>query len=295
MPRAAVLGKPIAHSLSPVLHAAAYQALGLSDWAYTAIECDAAALPKLLADADDSWLGFSCTMPVKEAALSAAAVASAAAAAVGAANTLTRMPDGRWRADNTDIAGIVASVSEQLVSRQRVSDQPGAKRGPSQYAGSPGGMLVLGAGGTARAALAAAAQWGIDRVDLVVRDRARAEAARAAGERLGIATQVRVFSDPDIGDVVAQAPLVISTLPQGAADEFAQWPWRREQVVLDVVYVPWPTRLAAAAAQGGATIVTGAAMLLHQAAAQVAAMTGLEPPVEAMRAALRAVVPPGVL
>ena len=270
-----MLGKPVAHSLSPVLHNAAYRALRLADWSYGAIECDEQGLAAVLSQADDSWRGFSCTMPVKEAALAAAATRSLRAEVVGAANTLTRVPDGSWHADNTDIAGIVAAVGER--------------------APIPARVVILGAGGTARAALAAVAHWGLTRVDVVVRNPARADAAVRAAARLGVAVEIHDLADPSSGEVAAAADLVISTLPPRAADSLIGWPWRSSQAVLDVVYMPWPTALADAAARAGATIVTGAAMLLHQAADQVHLMTGLEPPVEAMRAALAEVVPPGTL
>ncbi|MCU1690402.1 MAG: aroE, partial [Jatrophihabitantaceae bacterium] len=93
----------------------------------------------------------------------------------------------------------------------------------------------------------------------------------------------------------ADADLIVSTLPPGAANRYVDLALGPGRAVLDVVYAPWPTVLAAHAQDSGATVITGAAMLLHQAADQVRLMTGLEPPVAAMRAALRAVVAPGVV
>lgn len=261
--RAAVLGQPIAHSLSPLLHRAAYAELGL-DWTYDAIECDADGLATVLADRAD-WAGFSCTMPLKRAAFEIARDRSSAARAVGAANTLLPHPDGGWTADNTDVAGIVAAVRES-----------GAV---------PKTVTLLGAGGTAQAALAAARELGIGGCAALVRDRTRTDELRATAHGLGI--------DLAIGDLAVSADaldadLVVSTLPRGAADPFAAAPWRPGQVVLDVVYEPWPTALARGAHDAGATVVSGALMLLHQAAAQVELMTGRAAPVAAMRAALRA-------
>lgn len=275
MPRAAVLGKPIAHSLSPVLHTAAYRALGLTDWTYVVRECDAQGLPAVLDGADETWRGFSCTMPVKEAALAAAATRSSDAEAVGAANTLTRTADGLWHADNTDISGIVAAVQE--------------------IAGAPARMLILGAGGTARAALAAAARWGLTEVDLAVRSPARAATAVEAARRLGLTASIHLLDGPDLADIASAADLIVSTLPPRAADAYAGLPIRAGQALLDVVYVPWPTELAERAGRGGATLITGAAMLLHQAADQVRLMTGFEAPVADMRQALREMVAPGVV
>lgn len=274
--RAAVLGRPVAHSLSPVLHNAAYAALGLSGWTYVALECDADSLAGLVRAADASWRGFSCTMPVKEAALAVADRRSLAAEVVGAANTLVRdVESGGWFADNTDITGIVAAVQERVAAPRR--------------------MLVLGAGGTARAALAAADRWGLCEVAIAVREPARAAPALAAAERLGLVAVVHTLGSEPARAAAAAADLIVSTLPPGAADSYVDMVIGPGQAVLDVVYVPWPTALAQRAQGGGATVITGAAMLLHQAADQVRLMTGLEPPIEAMRAALRGVVAPGVV
>src|SRR3954465_4770157 len=150
---AAVIGKPVAHSLSPGLHSAAHAARGL-DWAYSRIECDEAGVPALVAGLDPSWVGLSVTMPGKRAALAVAPSVTERAAVVGAANTLLRVPDG-WRADCTDVDGVV-----------------GALRFAGGFSGGSRGVL-LGAGGTATAALAAFAALGLSEVDLVVRDPAR--------------------------------------------------------------------------------------------------------------------------
>lgn len=273
--RAAVLGRPIAHSLSPALHRAAYQALGLTGWQYDALDCDGAGLAPLLQRCGPEWAGFSCTMPVKEAALAVATQASLRAELIGAANTLTPLPDGGWRADNTDVDGILATVAE--------GSEP------------PASLAILGAGGTARAVLACAATWGVSRAQVIVREPSRAAAARDAGARLGVAVEVLRFDDPAAAAAATSAALLVSTLPAGAADRCAPWPWRAGHAVLDVIYNPWPTALAAAAAAAGATVLTGASMLLHQAAEQVRLMTGRDAPVPAMREALRAAAPPGSL
>ena len=263
--RAGVLGRPIGHSLSPVLHRAAYSDLGL-DWSYEAIDCGIDELPGVLAERAD-WAGFSATMPLKHALLDAAATVAPIAAVVGAANTLLPGPDG-WRADNTDVAGIVAALAE--------------------YAVAPESVTLLGAGGTAQAALGALIALGVAECTVLVRSPERAVALRTVAERVGVAVDVAVLdpSAPALG-----AALVLSTLPPGAADPLAGWAWRPGQAVLDVVYAPWPTPLAAAAGRAGAKVVSGALMLLHQAAAQVSLMTGQEAPVDAMRAALFAAAP----
>ena len=264
--RAAVLGSPVAHSLSPVLHSAAYAALELDGWHYDAHECGEAGLPAFVAGLGPEWAGLSLTMPLKRVALDVAQDVSPLAAATGAANTLV-LTGGRRYADNTDVAGVVAAL-----------------RG----AGAPPGgrAVVLGAGGTAQATLAALRELGIGDVTVLVRSVARAGELRGAAERLGV--------DPDIADglldpaharaALTCADVVVSTLPRGAADDLTGV--RPGAVVLDVVYAPWPTAFAAAAEAAGARVVSGLEMLLHQAVAQVELMTGRTPPVAAMREAL---------
>lgn len=248
-----------------MLHRTAYAALGL-DWTYEAIDCGVGELAGVLAARAD-WVGFSATMPLKHALLDVAALVRPVAASVGAANTLLPGPDG-WIADNTDVTGIVAALRAHLVV--------------------PSSVTVLGAGGTAQAVLAAVRTFGVDEVTVLVRSPERASALRETASRLGLVVSVGLL---DVDAPAMDASLVVATLPPGAADPFAAHRWTAQQAVFDVVYVPWPTQLAAAAASAGAVVVSGAAMLLHQAAEQVRLMTGRDAPVEAMRAALLAAAP----
>ncbi len=250
-----MLGRPIAHSLSPVLHRAAYRALGL-DAHYTALDVGPDELGALLDGLDDDWIGLSLTMPLKQTALPLLDTLSPLARQVAAVNTVV-LAGGARHGHNTDVAGMVEALIEAGVERV---DAP----------------VVLGGGATARSALAALAALGARRVRLVVRSGAGAAPELAAS--LGLALDVEPFE----AGLARGADLVVSTLPAGAADALA------EQVtdvpaLLDVVYAPWPTALARAC--NGVT-VGGAAMLLHQAAAQVQLMTGRAAPLEAMRAAL---------
>jgi shikimate dehydrogenase len=253
---AAVLGRPVGHSLSPVLHTAAYTALGL-DWDYSAVDCGEDELAGMVDGLGPDWAGLSLTMPLKRVALTVAESVDPLAAAVGAANTLVLGP--RRVAYNTDVAGIAGALREAGV-------------------GTPRSAVLLGAGGTAQAALAALATMGLTEPIVLVRDPDRAGPLRETAARLGVGLDLRAGLPGPIPD----ADLVISTLPAGAADGLTT----PGPVVLDVIYAPWPTRFAAAAAGRGATVVGGLAMLLHQAAAQVELMTGRAAPVEAMRAAL---------
>jgi shikimate dehydrogenase len=268
--RAAVLGSPISHSLSPVLHRAAYAALGLDGWRYDAYECDEAGLPGFVAGLGPEWAGLSLTMPLKRVAMEVADEVSPLAAAVGAANTLVRGPNG-WTADNTDVAGLVMTL-----------------RG-AQLRG--GRAVLLGAGGTAQAALAALRELGVDEVVVMVRSVSRADELQAAARRLGTAPEVDdALADPGRAAAALRgADLVLSTLPAGAADALgAAVP--PGAVALDAVYAPWPTPFAAAAAERGARVMSGLEMLLHQAVVQVELMTGRLGPVDPMRAALDAAV-----
>lgn len=261
--RAAVLGQPVAHSLSPALHRAAYDALGLTQWRYDAVECDERRLPALLAGLDSTWVGLSLTMPLKRAALDLSSSASDVARAVGAANTLVPRAGG-WHAENTDVVGIRASLAGAGVTDVR--------RG-----------VVLGAGGTAQAALGALATFGERAPTVLVREPARTADLIAAAQRLGVHPQIQRWP-------AALAPswdVLIATVPAGAADGLASGPWPGDGVLLDVVYAPWPTEFALGArAAGVRAVVGGGEVLLHQAAAQVELMTGLTAPVAAMRAAL---------
>jgi shikimate dehydrogenase len=265
--RAAVCGKPIAHSLSPVIHNAGFAAAGLTGWSYTAIECAETELPDLVAALGPEWAGLSLTMPLKEAGLRLAAEASPTASLAGAANTLVRRPDGAWRADNTDVAGMV-----------RVLREAGLSSGTS-------GITILGGGGTARAALTAAAQLGAQAVTLVTRrPSALDDLAPVAG-----ALKLRLVGH-DWADAAAafDADAVISTVPKGAADHLAgAVAWRPGTVLFDAIYDPWPTPLAADAIAHGIPVVSGIDLLLAQALGQFEQFTGVRPaPEAAMRGAL---------
>jgi shikimate dehydrogenase len=277
--KAAVLGSPIAHSLSPVLHRAGYQALGLAGWTYEATECDEAGLPGLLGQCGPDWAGLSLTMPLKRAVLPLLHEAEPLVAEVGAANTVI-FDGGRRHGYNTDVPGMIAALAESLPAQE--DGRPGSPAGLARGGDPP--ALILGAGATACSALAAVRGLGLAEATVAVRDPRRAGTLQAAAERLGLAVRLVSFDDPGV-----RAPgLLIATTPAGAADAFSQ---RIEagvlspRCVLDVVYHPWPTRLAAAAERSGAAVAGGFALLLHQAARQFQLMTGKPAPVEAMRAA----------
>lgn len=273
--RAAVLGRPIAHSLSPVIHNAGYAAAGLVGWSYDAHDCGEAELAGFVAGLGPEWAGLSLTMPLKEVALQVADAVSDRAAALGAANTLVRRSDGTWWAENTDAPGMVDALRWAGVEKV-------------------GRVSVLGAGGTARAALAAAAELGAELVTVYARRSAAidelAPVAAALGVRLAGAAWPALETGGDVARTdLGEADAVISTVPKGVADPLAdRVAWRLTTVVFDVVYDPWPTPLAAAAQRAGCRIVSGLDLLLAQAVHQFELFTGVSAPVAAMREALQA-------
>lgn len=266
--RAGVLGTPIAHSLSPVIHNAGYAAAGLTGWSYTRIECAAAELPDVVAGLGPEWAGLSVTMPGKEAALAVADEVSPVAAAVGAANTLVRRPDGSWYADNTDVVGMVEVLTDAGV-------RPGAT------------VTVLGAGGTARAAVAAAGRLGARAVTVVARRPAAVEELRPVARAVDVPMHAAAWDEDAATHLGAE--VVISTVPKGVADPLAvAADWRPGTVLFDALYDPWPTPLAASAEAAGCRIVSGLDLLLAQAVGQFEHFTGVAAPRAAMAAALAA-------
>lgn len=263
---AAVLGSPVGHSLSPVLHRAAYEAMGLTGWTYDRVECDEADLAPFLGKLDADWAGLSLTMPLKREALRLADSVSETARTVGAANTLVPRAGG-WYADNTDVAGMVDAVRAVGFSPTDGFE-----------------VAILGAGGTAQAALAAASLLGAKLVRAYVRNRSRAAELLDTGERLKTAVALVDWEELSAG---LDVEMVISTVPKSAAEELADVRLRPGGVVFDVLYDPWPTWLASAAAAANCRVVSGLDLLLHQAVHQVELMTGEHPaPLDEMRTAL---------
>ncbi|WP_025274827.1 shikimate dehydrogenase [Haloglycomyces albus] len=261
--RAAVLGSPVSHSLSPTIHNAGYQASGLHDWLYTRHECDREALAPFLEGIDDTWAGLSLTMPLKEVALDLADEVSATAAALGAANTFV-FTSGKVLADNTDAVGLIDAFHEAGVS-------------------AADGFSILGAGGTARAALGAAAELNATSVNVFARRRTAIRELEPVAAALGLHLRYREWETlPEAAD----SEIVVSTVPKGVVDDY-EIPWSTFNTVFDVVYDPRPTPLLRRAARNGATTIDGLALLLHQAVHQWTRFTGRETaPVAAMRAAL---------
>ena len=261
----AVMGDPVRHSLSPLLHNAAFDAMGL-DWVSVAFEVPAGQAAAALAGAGALGLkGVSVTTPHKDAAFAAVDEASPLAARLGAVNCVT-VEGGRLVGDSTDGPGFVAALA------RATGAGPAGRR-----------CLVVGAGGAARAVVAALADAGAVEVGVLNRDRGRAQAAAALAGAVG-----RVAAPEALGT----AEVVVQATPVGLADGGARHPLldvgllHGGQLVVDLVYHPARTALLEAAAAAGARAVNGLGMLVHQAALAVERWTGAEVPVEAMWAAV---------
>ncbi|MBK7625050.1 MAG: shikimate dehydrogenase [Kineosporiaceae bacterium] len=279
--RAAVLGHPIAHSLSPLMHRAAYAALGLNTWTYESFDVDEPDLASFLATVDGGWAGLSLTMPLKRAVQPHLAGQSDLAAQVGAVNTVVVEGSGssasaiRLQGYNTDVYGIIHALGE-------------AGATAVEHA------VVLGGGATAASSLAALRDLGCPVPVVLVRSRERAVPLLAAARRLGVAPELDSLDVATAARRLASLPpgaVVISTLPGQAGDALAEdlagavASTPAVPVLLDVRYDPWPTPLARAWLVAGGEVSGGFSMLVHQAEGQVRLMTRLRPPLDVMRAA----------
>ena len=253
----AVLGDPIAHSLSPVLHRAAYVVLGL-DWHYDAVRVPSGGLADFVATLDDRWRGLSLTMPLKREVLALGDTVAPRARLAGAANTVV-LDGGRLHLDNTDLPGAAAAVRE-------VWD------GPVRSA------VVLGAGATAASVGLALCDLGATSVLLLARspERAAATVAVIAAHAAGPTVTVGGLDD-DVGHAPPlAADVVVSTVPVAAQTPGLVRRCADVPVTFEALYDPWPTPLAAAALADDRVLVGGLDLLVHQAVLQVGLFTGLD-------------------
>jgi shikimate dehydrogenase len=262
---AAVLGRPISHSLSPALHNAAYDALGLDGWHYRAVVCDEASLESTLRELEAEGLaGASLTMPLKQAVLPMLAGSDDIVAATDAANTVLFGPEPGWVGANTDVPGFVAVIERTGVDLATAD------------------VWLIGAGATARSALVALSCCHLDSVTVVARRPEATAGLVEIAETVGLSLEICGW-EAIAG--CADAGLVVSTTPAGATDALSSALHTVAGTWFDVVYSPWPTPAAAAWASAGGPAVGGIELLVEQAAVQVELMTGQPAPVEAMRAA----------
>ena len=271
---AAVIGSPIEHSLSPVIHRAAWAQLGIDGWEYRRLEQDADSLPLFIGGLGGDCAGLSVTMPCKQAVMPLLDVIDPLASAVGAVNTVVPS-SGVLAGFNTDVTGIASAIRRACSQANRAL---------------PTSAVVLGARATASSALAALGELGIVTSTVAARRFGGPGSVVAASSRLGVSIDQVLWSDRDaVLRAVSGADLVISTLPAGVGDPLAeQMSVREGQVLLDVVYSPRETALRSAFERKGGIVAEGTDMLIFQAAAQVQLMTGRTPKTDVMRGALEA-------
>ena len=262
-----VIGDPVAHSLSPLLHNTAFAELGL-DWVSVGFPVPAGRTAAALDGARAlGVMGLSVTMPHKDEVARLLSRLSPLASRLGAVNCAVDDADG-WRGENTDGAGLVAAL------RRRDCFDPEGRR-----------CLVAGAGGAARAVIAALADAGASEVVVVNRTPERATSALSLAGAVG-----RVGGPEDVPTcelVVNATPVGMAGLGESTGGGAVPWPLdptllHAGQVVVDLIYHPAETAFMVAAREHGASVSNGLGMLVHQAALQLAAWTGVEPPVEAM-------------
>ncbi|MEO7352611.1 MAG: shikimate dehydrogenase [Marmoricola sp.] len=263
--RCAVLGSPIAHSLSPALHRAAYDHLGL-DWTYDAVLVETSGLARFLENLDRSWRGLSLTMPLKRLVVPMVGSLDAWAQLSGVANTVLFDRDRRL-GFNTDVPGAMAAILE------RVPDPPRS-------------AVVIGGGATATSVLLALTELGCSTAQVLVRDPARAEETMTAVAAHVRAPELSVSTIAEVG--LLEADIVVSTVPADAQTPRLLAACAAVPAVFEVVYDPWPTPLARAAQDSGRHLVSGLDLLAHQAVLQVDLMTGRPVPVDLIREAGRA-------
>lgn len=262
--KAAVLGSPVEHSLSPILHEAGYAAAGLDGWSFERIECTAEDLPRIVGEAGENYRGFAVTMPGKFAALEFADEVSERARLIGSANTLARTENG-WRADNTDCEGILFALSELI-------DEPTTLKR----------AVIIGAGGTARPAIWALGQLGVSEATIINRSDRSAE-LKGLIDHAGINVDFATY-DEDLEAITMAADVIVSTVPSAGIEERVST--LGHAPVFDVIYQPWPTPLVIRAAANGHRTVGGHVMLAAQSYSQFEQFTGVSAPRQEMRQAL---------
>ena len=311
--RCAVLGDPISHSLSPLLHRSAYAALGLDGWRYDRVRMDADGLADFIHGLDPSWAGLSLTMPLKSAVGPLGDFRDCWSQTLKVANTAVFAQGGPARGlslYNTDVEGIVAALLEaadrcqagedpdDLAALLKAAGQGRQDRLPDQpYRGAQ--ALVIGNGNTAESAFCALKVLGVERVDLLARNPEHCDHMLDLASRLDLPEPtVTAMDQAEAAEkALTGADIVVSTLPSGAADPLADLfntadgGSRMSPVLLDVAYDPRPTPLMKSfCRRPGARAISGERMLLYQAVRQVALMTDrplAAVPVAAMDQALR--------
>lgn len=270
--RLAVLGSPIAHSLSPVIHRAAYSTLGF-EWEYDPIEMSGESLPSFLASLDSQWRGLSLTMPLKRDVVPLLDWADPLVELVGGANTVV-FTDAGMRGFNTDVEGALRSFLDAGI-------------------GHLDSVWILGAGATAASLMVASVRLGATSVEIFARTPTKAVALEQLGRSLGVSVTVRSWGENSAS--ATRPTAIISTVPGGAMDLAFDESLRTSAVLFDVAYDPWPSAIASEWYRAGGTVISGHDLLVNQAIAQVRIFSGGSPDqpllheadaIDAMRSAL---------
>ncbi len=255
MIRAAVLGSPVSHSLSPLLHNSAYEFLGI-EGRYEHIEVKNFELESFMRQAlADGWSGFSLTMPLKETVVSLANRVDSRAARISSANTLI-IESGEYFAFSSD-----------LLAFERILEKGHFKS-----------VAVIGGGGTARAAIGAI-DGRVNEIDVLVRDDKRRSSLEAC-------VQISRVNLCEFDSSISEYDLVISTVPAGASDELADACQNPSGTLFEVLYHPWPTRLSSKWETAGMPVFSGFDLLVEQALDQIQAMLRIEIDYAALRSHL---------
>ena len=248
MIKAAVLGSPISHSLSPRLHNAAYKFLNVPG-TYSSFEVPAGTLRKFLSDKTDSWTGFSLTMPLKEEALECVDFIDPLVLRIKSGNTIVNH-DGAWKLFSTDVLGFKNAWNFH-------SDK------------QPNSVVIIGSGATARAA-AAAFDSSDTQIQIIHRNSEREESLRNCVQESSIA-----FSPWEFNEVFLHSDLVINTTPKFALDEFAiSFETKPSGIFFDALYDPWPTHFAHSWGEHGGRVMGGLELLIAQGIEQIRFFTG---------------------
>ena len=269
--RLAVLGSPISHSLSPAIHAAAYEFLGL-DWTYGSADVTGESLAGYVAALDSTWRGLSLTMPLKRDILPLLDSRDDLVDMVSAANTVVFGQHGELRGFNTDVYGAERSFRDAGITQLDL-------------------VHILGAGATAASVIAAVARLGASHVHVSARTPRTAASLVELGRAVAVTVTITPWGEPMPGS----PDVVISTVPGGERLPAFSLGLRSTAALFDVAYDPWPSVLATSWAEAGGTVISGLDLLLNQAVGQIRIFVSGDPAVElpdeaaaviAMRAAL---------
>ena len=264
MIKGAVLGSPIGHSLSPILHQGAYRELNI-EGSYEAIDVPSGTLPTFFLENEKDFDYFSLTMPLKEEALELPVAFDALSQRIGSVNTLYKV-DGRWSATSTDGSGFLSAVAAQGFLNFK-------------------NALILGAGGTARA-VAGALDGYVDALSVMGRTSTRRDALAACVEKSHF-EYIPWENSSDLSDF----DLVVNTTPAGAADLLADYlPSKVTSLLFDVIYKPWPTVLASRWSDHGGPVINGKELLLWQGLDQLDLVLGKTGDRLALASTLRALL-----